>query len=97
MGKLKETGKIIEVKLPGSKSHLSQPFEVTANTTTSFTFDITVVATGSNGKYILKPQSAVAASGQNQSRLRRHRLIAKVRAKNSANRPLTFSFLFRYI
>jgi len=55
-GKLKATGQTIEVKLPSSKLHISSPFEVTADTVTSFTFDITVVATGNNGKYILKPQ-----------------------------------------
>lgn len=47
------------VKLPGGKLHISKPFQVTADTVTSFTYDLTVVAIGSpqSGiKYILKPQ-----------------------------------------
>jgi hypothetical protein len=63
-GKLKSTGQIVDVKLPSSKLHLSMPFEVTTDAVTSFTFDITVVATGNNGKYILKPQ--VGGSGARQ-------------------------------
>ncbi len=55
-GRLESTGQIADVKLPSSKLHISTPFEVTVDTVTSFTFDITVVATGKNGKYILKPQ-----------------------------------------
>jgi hypothetical protein len=55
-GKLKSTGQTVDVKLPSSKLHMSIPFDVSADTVTSFTFDITVVATGHNGKYILKPQ-----------------------------------------
>ena len=63
-GKLEATGQTIEVKLPSNKLQLSQPFEVSASTVTSFTFDITVVATGHNGKYILKPQ--IGKSGVEQ-------------------------------
>ena len=58
-GVLKETGETVEVKLPSGKLHLSKPFQVTVNTVTSFTYDLTVVATGSpqSGiKYLLKPQ-----------------------------------------
>ncbi len=55
-GKLKATGQIIEIKLPSHKLHMSKPFQVTADTVTIFTYDLTVVATGQNGKYILKPQ-----------------------------------------
>jgi len=63
-GKLKSTGQIVDVKLPGSKLHLSMPFEVTTDAVTSFTFDITVVATGNNGKYILKPQAGGSGARQ---------------------------------
>ena len=56
-GKLKSTGQIISVKLPGNKLHMSTPFEISADEVTSFTFDITVIETGKNGKYILKPQA----------------------------------------
>ena len=49
----------MEVKLPSHKLHISKSFQVTADTVTSFTYDLTVVAAGSpqSGiKYILKPQ-----------------------------------------
>ena len=68
-GKLKSTGQTIEVKLPSSKLHISKPFEVTADTVTSFTFDITVVATGNNGKYILKPEVSESGAQQEQKPL----------------------------
>jgi len=68
-GKLKTTGQIIEVKLPSSKLHISNPFEVTTDTVTEFTFDITVVATGNNGKYILKPQTSESGAQQEQKPL----------------------------
>lgn len=58
-GVLKESGQTVEVKLPGQKLQISKSFQVTADTVTSFTYDLTVVATGSpqSGiKYILKPQ-----------------------------------------
>lgn len=48
----------IEVKLPSGKLHLSIPFQVSADMVARFTYDLTVIATGSsqNGaKYILKP------------------------------------------
>lgn len=63
-GKLKATGQTINVKLPGGKLRISNSFDVTADTVTSFTFDITVIATGNNGKYILKPQ--ISESGARQ-------------------------------
>ena len=65
-GKLKSTGQIVDVKLPSSKLHISMPFEVTTDAVTSFTFDITVVATGNNGKYILKPQIGDSGARQEQ-------------------------------
>jgi hypothetical protein len=68
-GKLELTGQTVNVKLPGGKLHLSMPFEVTTDTITSFTFDITVVATGSNGKYILKPQIGESGARQEQRSL----------------------------
>ena len=63
-GVSKETGQTVEVKLPSQKLHIPKSFQITADTVTSFTYDLTVVATGSpqSGiKYILKPQ--VAQSG----------------------------------
>lgn len=65
-GKLESTGQIVNVKLPSSRLHISMPFEVTADSVTSFTFDITVVATGNNGKYILKPRVGDSGARQEQ-------------------------------
>ncbi|MEE9583433.1 MAG: DUF4382 domain-containing protein [Dehalococcoidales bacterium] len=58
-GVLKETGQLVEIKLPSQKLQISKPFRVTADSVTSFIYDLTVVATGnaqSGIKYILKPQ-----------------------------------------
>ena len=66
-GILKETGQEAEIRLPGEKLQMSTPFLVSADTVTSFTYDLTVIATGSpkNGlKYILKPQ--IDQSGADQ-------------------------------
>jgi hypothetical protein len=66
-GVLKETGQTVDVKLPSQKLHMSKAFQVTADVVTSFTYDLTVVATGnaqSGIKYILKPQ--VGQSGADQ-------------------------------
>lgn len=68
-GKLKSTGQIVDVKLPSSKLHISMSFEVTTDTVTSFTFDITVLATGNNGRYILKPQIGESGARQGQESL----------------------------
>ncbi|MFH1663170.1 MAG: DUF4382 domain-containing protein [Chloroflexota bacterium] len=53
-------GQSVEIKLPGNKLHISKSFKITENTVTSFTYDLTVIATGneqSGIKYILKPQA----------------------------------------
>ena len=68
-GKLASTGQIVDVKLPSSKLHMSMLFDVTDDTVTSFTFDITVVATGNNGKYVLKPQIGESGARQDQKPL----------------------------
>jgi hypothetical protein len=63
-GILKETGQMVEVKLPSQKLQISMAFQITAGSVTSFTYDLTVVATGnqqSGINYILKPQ--VSESG----------------------------------
>ena len=57
-GVLKESGQGIEVKLPSGKLQMTMPFHVGAETVTSFTYDLTVVAAGgprNDTKYILKP------------------------------------------
>lgn len=59
-GVLKENGETVEIKLPSQKLHISKTFQVTADTVTSFTYDLTVLATGnaqSGIKYILQPQA----------------------------------------
>jgi hypothetical protein len=66
-GVLKATGQTVEVKLPSRKLHISKLFEVTADTVTSFTYDLTVVAAGnqqSGIKYILKPQAVQSGADQ---------------------------------
>ncbi len=68
-GKLKATGQTIIVKLPSNKLQISKPFKITTDTVTSFTFDITVVATGNKGKYILKPQISESGAQQEQKPL----------------------------
>jgi hypothetical protein len=50
----------IEIKLPSNKLHMFLPFQITEGTVTSFTYDLTVIATGnekSGIRYILKPQA----------------------------------------
>jgi hypothetical protein len=58
-GILKASGQSVAVKLPSQKLHLSKSFQVSTDTVTSFTYDLTVIAAGSpqSGiKYLLKPQ-----------------------------------------
>ncbi len=67
-GVLKADGRTISIKLPSNKLHINAPFSVSDNSVTSFTFDITVIKTGSgngNVKYIVKP--VVSESGASQS------------------------------
>lgn len=66
-GTLKATGQTIEIKLPSNKLQMSKPFQISSGHVTSFTYDLTVVKTGTSrngGKYLLKPQ--VADSGASQ-------------------------------
>jgi hypothetical protein len=53
-GSLKSTGQSIDVKVPGNVVHMPIPFEVTDDTLTIYTFDITVVGIGDDGTYMLK-------------------------------------------
>ncbi len=59
-GYLKGLAEATEIKLPSQKLHIAIPFSTSETTVTSFTFDLTVFATGSgqNLKYILKPQAS---------------------------------------
>ena len=63
-GVLKEAieagGQSVDIKLPSNKLQISEPFQITEGTVTSFTYDLTVIAIGnqqSGIKYILKPQA----------------------------------------
>ncbi len=72
-GVLKETGEQVEVKLPSNKLHINLPFKVTESSTTSYVYDLTVVAAG-NGqnepvKYILKPQIGQSGTQQKFSKI----------------------------
>ncbi len=68
-GRLESTGQIVEVKLPSNKLQISMSFEATTDAVTSFTFDITVVKTGNNGRYILKPQAGESGAQREQKPL----------------------------
>lgn len=65
-GTLKTSGEILDIKLPSNKLQMSIPFEVGSGNVTSFTYDLTVVKTGSsrNSKYILKPQLSESGASQ---------------------------------
>ena len=54
-GILKETGDSVDVKVPSEKLQIVHSFEVTAEETTGFVFDINVVAKGQTGGYNLLP------------------------------------------
>lgn len=62
-GVLKATGQTVEVKLPSRKLHISQSFQISDATVTSFTYDLTVVARG-NQRYLLKPQADQSGASQ---------------------------------
>lgn len=57
-GILKETGETVDVKLPSSKLQITSPFKVSADSVTSFTYDLTVIAAGNERggiRYLLRP------------------------------------------
>jgi hypothetical protein len=61
-GTLKSDGSTLEIMVPSNKLELNLPaFDVSADSVTSFTYDITVVKAGnaqSGLKYLLKPQAS---------------------------------------
>jgi hypothetical protein len=66
-GVLETTSETTEIKLPSNKLQVKKPFNVSADSITSFTFDLTVVKTGNiqdGGKYLLKPQAGESGSSQ---------------------------------
>jgi hypothetical protein len=52
------------VRLPSGKLQVSKPFDVASGEITDFVFDITVIKTGADDKYILKPQITDSGSDQ---------------------------------
>jgi hypothetical protein len=73
-GVLKDTGEMVDVKLPSDKLHISKPFEVTSGEVTNFVYDVTVIAAGSpqSGiKYILKPQAGESGADQKFKKINR--------------------------
>lgn len=66
-GILKATGGTVEIKPPSNKLQISKTFQVSADSITSFTYDLTVVNTGNakgDGKYLLKPQADQSGAAQ---------------------------------
>jgi len=65
-GTLKSTGESVNIKSPSNKLQISLPFKVSADSVTSFIYDLTVVKTGNehNVKYILKPQAGESGATQ---------------------------------
>jgi hypothetical protein len=67
IGILKEKREETEIKLPSQKLRISKNFQINTDTFTTFTYDLTVISTGSpqsGERYILKPQ--VDQSGASQ-------------------------------
>jgi len=65
-GVLKASGQTVDVKRPGNKIQINSSFNIGAGSAISFTFDLTVTASGTpkNGiRYMLKPQ--IDESGAN--------------------------------
>ena len=63
-GVMKETERMVEVELPSQKLQISKVFDVSADTVTSFVYDVTVVKAGKSGQYILKPQLEQSGADQ---------------------------------
>jgi len=74
-GTLKEEygGGKADIKLPGDKLHISKPFTISENATTSFVYDITVIEAGKSGKYILQPQIAQSGAEQKYKEVKQNR------------------------
>jgi hypothetical protein len=65
-----KTGAATEITLPSDKLQIKSTFTVSADTITSFTYDLTVVKAGNDKqcfKYILKPQAGESGATQSQS------------------------------
>jgi hypothetical protein len=86
-GILLSSGETIEIKLPSDKLQLSLEFEVGLDTVTSFTYDLTVIKTGSdkNSKYILKPQAGESGSSQQSKDTKKQDVTDVARGDSAAN------------
>jgi hypothetical protein len=65
-----KTGATTEITLPSDKLQIKSSFTVSADTITSFTYDLTVVKVGNDKqgfKYLLKPQAGESGATQSQS------------------------------
>lgn len=65
-GVLQATEETIAITLPSDKLQVKIPFTVSADSVTTFTYDLTVVKTGNaqdSDKYLLKPQADESGSG----------------------------------
>ena len=69
-GTLKDPVETIAITLPSDKLQIKSTFNVSADSVTSFTYDLTVVKTGNDKqgfKYLLKPQAGESGATQSQS------------------------------
>jgi hypothetical protein len=69
-GTLNDPVETIEITLPSDKLQIKSSFTVGTDLVTSFTYDLTVVKTGSDKegiKYLLKPQASESGASQSQS------------------------------
>lgn len=65
-----KTGDTVEITLPSDKLQIKSTFNISADSVTSFTYDLTVVKAGNDKqgfKYILKPQAGESGATQSQS------------------------------
>ncbi len=72
-GTLKATGEMLEVKLPSNKLQVAKTFQVSSDSITSFTYDLTVVNTGNakgGEKYLLKPQADQSGATQKPNEIK---------------------------
>jgi hypothetical protein len=63
----KATAEAVGIKLPSDKLQISKTFQVSTDSITSFTYDLTVINTGNatgGGEYLLKPQADQSGAAQ---------------------------------
>jgi hypothetical protein len=89
---IKDPGKVVEIKLPSNRLHLSIPFTTSNSVVTSFTYDMTVFATsnGKNTKYMLKPQIGESGASE-KSQGNSNKEKSAVTPERPVNTPATRS------